>query len=159
MVVGSLAVVTDSPATSPSPYSPKMRRLVYLSDALLLASAGVIAALIGTGWSWWLFAWGLGLGVLGIAGNEFLVRLTVRIVRPGANDLDRMRSRRHDQRLLVFPSALATGCAVGILSAGLQSAVPDVLMTVGVVVFEVGLPLAMLPWLRRRVAAVGARST
>ena len=57
---------------------------------------------------------------------------------------------------VVFPSALATGCAVGIIAAGLQSAVPDLLMTVAVVVFEVAVPLALTPWIRRRVAKARA---
>jgi small neutral amino acid transporter SnatA (MarC family) len=158
----TLTVVTDSRVaqrTNSGPYPPQMRRLVYLSDAILVATAGVIAAFVGTGWSWWLFVWGAALGALGIAGNEFVVRVTVRVVRPAASDLERMRSRRHDQRLIVFPTSLGTGCAVGIISAGLQSAAPDVLLTVAIVVLEVGVPLAMLPWLRRRVAVIRARPT
>lgn len=156
--LGSLTVVTDSQVvrTSPNPYSPKMRRLVYLSDVCCLAAAGTLAVVVGTGWSWSLFVWGAALGVLLIAGNELLVRFAVRIVRPAASDLARQRSRRRDQRLMVFPSALATGCAVGIIAAGLQSAAPDVLMTVAVVVFEVAVPLALTPWIRRRVAKVRA---
>ena len=129
-----------------------MRRLVYLSDVCCLAAAGTIAAKVGTGWSWGLFVWGAALGVFLIVANELLVRVAVRVVRPAASDMERQRSRRRDQRLVVFPSALATGCAVGIIAAGLQSAVPDLLMTVAVVVFEVAVPLALTPWIRRRVA-------
>jgi hypothetical protein len=135
-----------------------MRRLVYLSNGLLTAAAIVFAVTVGTGWSWWLFVWGAALGVLGVVGNELLARVTLRVLRPAATDVERLRSRRHDQRLIVFPSALITGCAIGIIAAGLQSAIPDALMTVAVVVFEVGLPLAMLRLLRRRVAALGTQT-
>jgi hypothetical protein len=92
---------------------------VYLSNAILIATAVVTAALVGKGWSWWLFIWGAGLGVLGLAGNELIVRVMVRMARPVPSDLERLRSRRHDQRLIVFPSALLTGCAIGIIAAGL----------------------------------------
>ena len=148
--------MTDSTLARQGPYSPQVRMLVYLSNGFLIAAAVVTAAVAGTGWSWWLFIWGVGLGVLGLVGNELIVRATVRIVRPIASDLERLRSRRHDQRLIVFPSALLTGCAVGIIAAGLQSAVLDVLMTVVVVVLEVGLPVVLLSSLRRRVAKARA---
>jgi hypothetical protein len=154
----NVAAVTDSRAvsTSPNPYSAKNRRLVYLSDVCVIAVAGILAAKLGTGWSWWLFAWGAALGVLGIAANELLATIAGRIVRANSSDLERLRSRRRDQRLMVFPGALAMGCSAGIIAAGLQSAVPDVLLTVGIVVFEVGLPLALTPWILRRVAAKSA---
>ncbi|HEY3926036.1 MAG TPA: hypothetical protein VGL75_15845 [Acidothermaceae bacterium] len=146
--------MTDSAFARPGPYSRQVRLLVYLANAILIATAVVTATVVGKGWSWWLFLWGAGLGVLGLAGNELIVRVTVRIVRPSASDLERLRSRRHDQRLIVFPSALLTGCAIGIIAAGLQSDVPDVLMTVLIVVLELALPVVLLSLLRRRVAQV-----
>jgi hypothetical protein len=161
---GYVTAMTDSqgprrPLGWRDPYGLVMRRLVYLSTACVIGSAVVIAATVGTGWSWWLLVWGVALGALAIAFNELLVRVVVRVVRPSETDLERMRSRRHEQRLVVFPASLGMGCAIGLIAASLQNAWPDVLIAVVVVVVsEVALPLAMLPWLSRRAAVIRARS-
>ena len=116
----------------------------------------MIAATVGSGWSWLLFGWGAVLGLIGVAGNEFLVKVLVTVARPDADGLRRMRSRRRDQRLLVYPASLGTGLAVGTMAAALQDAWPDVLMTAAVLLFELVLPLAMILWIKRRAAAARA---
>jgi hypothetical protein len=139
-----------------NPYGPEARRLVYASTVCALGAAAVLAAIVGSGWSWLLFAWGAVLGVVGAAGNEFLVKVLVTVARPDADGLRRMRSRRHDQRLLVYPASLGTGLAVGTIAAASQDAWPDVLMTVAVLFFELTLSLAMISWIKRRAAATRA---
>jgi hypothetical protein len=158
---GTFTLVTDSRVVSVgppkrNPYGPETRRLVYASTVCALGAAAVLAATVGSGWSWLLFAWGAVLGVIGAAGNEFLVKVLVSVARPDADGLRRMRLRRHDQRLLLYPASLGTGLAVGTIAAALQDAWPDVLMTVAVLFFELALPIAMISWIKRRAAATRA---
>jgi len=56
-------------------------------------------------------------------------------------------------RRALYPMLLSLGLAIAILASGLASAWPDILLTAGLIVFQLG-PTAFLPALRRRVAAI-----
>src|SRR5450631_4890327 len=115
-------MVTRAQRSSGDLYGPRGRRLVYTSVAAGIAAAGAVASVAGTGWSWPLFAWGWGAGVLGVVCNEIIAKLLRAIIGPAtADDRERIEAKRGQQRWLVFPASGGTGVAVGIVAGALET--------------------------------------
>ena len=151
-------MVTRAHRSSRDLYGPHGRHLVYVSVAAGIAAAGAVAFIAGTGWSWPLFAWGLGAGVLGIVCNEIVAKLLRAIISPvTVDDRERIKAKRAKQRLLVLPASAGTGVAVGIVAGASGTPWPDLLLTAFVVVFEMVFPL-MLVLRAKRLVALSTRT-
>ena len=87
-------------------------------------------------WSWPLFAWGIGVGVVGVAGSYVLGRVA------GLN---------YDQRR-AYLGLLLLSLVVAVTAAAIPSATVDVGFTIFVMVANFVLPLALLPRISRQAA-------
>jgi hypothetical protein len=100
-------------------------------------------------WSWPLFIWGVVVGLLAVPANMVVTRLAMRALplseQTHASILTRVRSR---ERRLYAPLIVLSLC-FATYSAARDTAWPDVMETLAFAL-AVGLPLWLLPKLRRR---------
>ncbi len=107
-------------------------------------------------WSWPLFIWGVVVGLLAVPANMVITRMALRglPLSPDihASMLTRVRAR---ERRLYLPLIVLSLCFATYAGAR-DAAWPDVLETLAFVI-AVGLPLWLLPKLRRRTERMQAR--
>ncbi|HVA59207.1 MAG TPA: hypothetical protein VNG13_01565 [Mycobacteriales bacterium] len=139
------------------PYSGVGRRLQYASFGLVLASCAAVAGVAGTGWSWWLFAWGVGAGILGMACYRLTIRFVMVALKPSPADQAKAQQLVKARSRVVYPMYLGFGLAIATVTAALQTAWPDILLTGAIVVFGLLLPLLFLRIAKRRAAGIRAR--
>jgi hypothetical protein len=145
----------EMPRLLANPYGPAGRRLMYASGATIVLACGV-AALSAGHWRWPLFAWGVGNGVLSALIYLTLLAVLPPLLHAPADQRARAQPRLDQMRRALTPTLLSMGLGFGILASGIASAWPDVLMTVGIVVFQVIVPAAFLPLVRRRIPPSGS---
>jgi hypothetical protein len=137
--------VTDvRPNPTVAKFVDNIRVLTYLSAAICIASSVVFAVLVGDGWSWPLFVWGLASGPLWIAATYGVYRFAGRQVLGATPPPSRFQA--------LYPAWSAMGIPFGVFSASIGSPAPDLGLTV-YAFFATILPLAFVPRLRRRQAA------
>jgi hypothetical protein len=140
------------------PYTPPVRWLMFVSGLLVIFACSLLALGVGHHWSWGLFAWGIAAGLLAIACYEAMFRLIVVVSRaPAAEVADASRELK-PRRQTLFPLFGAYGLAFGIASAGLASIWPDLFWTALVILSEVVFPLALYPFIKRRIELIKQRS-
>lgn len=133
---------------------PRRRRRVLtwtLFFAALLAVMLIRLPRDGHHWSWPLFIWGAVIGLLAVPANMVITRMALRALplseQTHASVLTRVRAR---ERSLYTPLVALSLC-FATYAAARDSAWPVVLETLAFVL-AVGLPLWLLPKLRRRAA-------
>lgn len=131
------------------PYGRRSRLLIYASGTAVLAACAVAAIQFGH-WRWWLFIWGVLVGLASATLYQLLLRLLPSLMHAGAEQRAQAQRRIAEMKRAVSPLAVSFGVAFGLLASGLASPWPDILLTVGVVVFQLVVPAAMLPLVRRR---------
>lgn len=135
----------------------KIMRLSWLSTGLVVVAVIAFAALVGSGWSWPYFIWGVVAGAFAVVYMRAMMQVAYRVIPASQEEIARakMRSRTRwrgfDSMTVVF------GGSVGALAASMQSAWPDVVFTAFVVLSQVP-ALIMLPRLRPRALASGDNS-
>jgi hypothetical protein len=132
------------------PYGVTSRRLIYISAVAILVVCGGTAIHSGH-WRWWLFGWGVAIGLLSAVMYGLLLRVVPAMFHLGPERTAQAQPRLSQMKRAVYPLVVTIGVALGALASGLASPWPDVLLSVGVVVFQIAVPMAMLPMLRRRV--------
>lgn len=137
------------------PYGHAGRLLMYASGATVAVACGV-AALSAGHWRWPLFAWGVGNGVLSALIYLLLLALLPTLLQVPADQRAQARPRLDQMRRALTPTLLSLGLGFGVLASGLASAWPDILLTAGIVVFQVIVPAAFLPIIRRRASTLGS---
>lgn len=131
------------------PYGPRSRRLIYASGTAVLVACAVAAFHFGH-WRWWLFAWGVLIGVLSATIYGLLLRLLPALLHVSVERTAQAQPRLAQMKRAVYPLGVSLGLAIGVLASGLASPWPDILLTVVVIVFQLVVPMAMLPMVRRR---------
>lgn len=141
-------------ADTTKPFPPRLT--TYVSVALTLFAAIVLAVVERQGWSWPLFAWGALLGPVWvgatIASTTYGMRYIAKQSGTGAAELSAAQERWRRRFLAVYPAYALMGLPWGIVSASIRSIWPDVAVT-AYAVLGVGLPFALFPRLARRAAA------
>ena len=127
----------------------QLRRITYVGVGLCIAASVVSAALLGTGWSWLLFGWGVLIGPLWVAATTGAYRFAGRQVLGAAPPASRLSA--------IYPAWAAMGIPFGVFSAAFGTAAPDAGLTIYAVIATV-VPLARVPALRRRFAAATTRN-
>lgn len=140
-----------APGLQGDPYGRTAAWLVYASVGWVLFACAVVAATVGRGWSWPLFAWGIAVGVLAVACYYVFLRSGVALVarRLRQVQLAARRARLRARGRIVYPTLAGYSLGLAIVAAGLRSAWPDILLTVFIAVFQVLMPLVVLVALRR----------
>jgi hypothetical protein len=131
------------------PYGPRSRGLIYAMGATVLIACAVTAIRFGH-WRWWLFAWGALIGVLSATIYGLILRLVPGMLHMPAERISQAQPRLAQMKRAIYPLSLSIGLAFGVLASGLARPWPDVVLTVVVIVFQLMVPLAILPALRRR---------
>jgi MFS family permease len=131
------------------PYGPRSRRLMYASGATVLVTCVVAAVQFGH-WRWWLFAWGVLIGLASATIYELSLRLLPALVHATVEQTAQAQPRIAQMKRAVYPLSVTFGVAFGVLASGLASPWPDILLTAGVVLFQIVMPAALLPLIRQR---------
>jgi MFS family permease len=131
------------------PYGPRSRRLIYASGTLVLVTCAVAAVHFGH-WRWWLFAWGVLIGLLSATIYGLSLRLLPALLHVSVERTAQAQPRLTQMKRAVYPLGVTLGLAIGVLASGLASPWPDIFLTVVVIVFQLVAPMAMLPMVRRR---------
>jgi hypothetical protein len=120
---------------------------IYLSDVAIVAAGITFATVIGTGWSWPFFVWGLAIGSAMWAFFEITAKATPRLFPLNPDDRPRLAAHHHRYRIILFPTALALGLFMGTVSAALRTPAFDVIGTAALVLFGLmtSFILVMLP--------------
>lgn len=117
--------------------------------AVLLAVVAVRGPGHGDSWSWPLFVWGVAVGLLAVPANIVVTRLALRALplseATHASLMIRVRAR---ERSLYVPLVVLSLC-FATYAAARDTAWPDIMETLAFAL-AVGLPLWLLPKLRRR---------
>jgi MFS family permease len=153
-----IAMTDAQPARRPigvlgDPYGPRSRLLMYASGATVLVACAVAAIQFGH-WRWWLFAWGVLIGLMSATIYELLLRLLPALVHATVDQRAQAQPRIAQMKRAVYPLLVNLGVAFGVLASGLASPWPDILLTAGVIVFQLVVPAALLPLLRRRAQSM-----
>jgi MFS family permease len=132
------------------PYGPRSRFLMYVSGAVVVFACAITATHFGH-WRWWLFAWGVLIGVLSAAIYGLLLRLLPALLHASADSTAQLQPRLGQMKRAIYPLMVCLGLGIGILASGAASPWPDILLTGVVIVFQILVPIAMVPMVRRRV--------
>jgi MFS family permease len=135
------------------PYGRRSRGLIYAIAATVLIACTINAIRFGH-WHWWLFVWGVLIGVLSATIYGLTLRLVPTILHASVERMARAQPRLAQMKRVLYPLMLSIGVALGVLASGMARAWPDVLLTLVVIVFQLMVPMAMLPRLRRRARAL-----
>jgi MFS family permease len=130
-------------------YGPRFRLLMYASGATVLVTCVVAAVQFGH-WRWWLFAWGVLIGLVSAAIYELSLRLLPALAHATVAETAQAQPRIAQMKRAVYPLAVTFGVAFGVLASGLARPWPDILLTAGVIVFQIVMPATLLPLVRRR---------
>ena len=130
------------------------RAALFLATAVVIGACIVLAVVAGSGWSWPLFIWGAILGPLAMIANRFILRVSARYLDAPPDKVEEVNRRNRERSRTTYPIVFGMSIAFGIAAAGLESVWVDVLFTV-ITLVSVGLPLLMLPLLKRRFAPGG----
>jgi len=107
-------------------------------------------------WSWPLFVWGMLIGPLWMACAwvlaDLLAAAAIRPARIPAEQRETFRHNRWRRWWVGYTSLCLVAIGVGVTSAGLDVAWPDLLLTLAFVVIGLVLPLAAYPAAKRRLA-------
>jgi len=141
----------DGPRRRSADPVASFRPALLLSTAVVSGACVVLAVVAGSGWSWPLFIWGAALGPLVMTANWFTVHITARYLELPPDKVRELERRDRERRRTTYPMVVGMMLGIGIAAAGLESAGIDVLFTVMAVV-SAGLPLLMLPLLKRRLS-------
>jgi hypothetical protein len=120
------------------------RLFLYANAVVVLACASVVAATVGTGWSWPLFIWGAALGPLSIAVTALMGRLAIRSQALSADRVASVRERMTARNWSVNPTVVASAVSIAILGAAFDTVWADVIMTVVIVLSNIAIPLVVL---------------
>lgn len=137
------------------PYGTVGRRLMYANGVAIVVVCGIAALHVGH-WRWWLFAWGIGAGLLSATVYGLLLKLLPALLHLPAERTAQAQPRLAQMKHALYPVLLSLGLGIGLLSSGLANAWPDILLTVGIPVFQL-MPMALFPALRQRVPTSGNR--
>lgn len=141
----------DGPRRRAADPLASFRPALFLSTAVIVGACVALAVVAGGGWSWPLLIWGVALGPLAMTASRFTVRFSARYLELPPDKVQELERRDREQRRTTYPIVVGMGLGIGIAAAGLQSVAFDGLFTV-ITVISVGLPLLMLPLLKRRLS-------
>ncbi|HVY09799.1 MAG TPA: hypothetical protein VHB18_06625 [Mycobacteriales bacterium] len=137
-----------APGSAVEELMQKLRTLTYFGVGACIVASVLGAVLLGTGWSWPLFVWGVAIGPAWVAGTSAVYRYAGRYVLGTSPP----PSRFH----VLYPAWAAMGVPFGVFSACFETAAPDVGLS-GYAVIATLVPLVRLPRLRRRFQAATTR--
>jgi hypothetical protein len=126
------------------PASKAGRLFLYGNAVFILVFASVLAAIVGTGWSWPLFIWGAALGPLSIATTWLFLQVAMRSQLLAADRVATARQRMRARSWSVNPTVVLFAVSIAILGAAFDSIWPDVLMTAVIVLSNIAMPLVVL---------------
>src|SRR5450432_1222747 len=106
------------------PYGPRSRLLMYASGATVLVTCVVAAVQFGH-WRWWLFAWGVLIGLVSAAIYELSLRLLPALAHATVAETAQAQPRIAQIKRAVYPLAVTFGVAFGVLASGLARPWPD----------------------------------
>jgi hypothetical protein len=136
------------------PFSGLMLWAMYASGLMVLLATSVAAGVIGTGWSWPIFAAGVASAAAMVLLNHLTLRFAWRRMIARLHPTDERRVRGRDQlhkRQRIYPVLFTMGVGIAVLGAGLQSYWPVLAFLILWVLLVVVLPMALLPRVIRRV--------
>jgi hypothetical protein len=137
-------------ASSLDPYSKRGKTLLYASGSVTIAASVAYAFLVGTGWSWPFFIWGMAVAFAS-GPAMLLVQAIGRRALTVTLDPDSPQARRlRERNRSVLGPALLPGVAIAIIGAASESPWPATFMTAYTLLFGMALPLALLPAIKRR---------
>jgi hypothetical protein len=150
----------NEPTSRPNAADHQFRRLLPFEIGawvLALFSSALIGILRPDGWRMDLFIWGLFLGVVGVAHNEFMFRVGPRLAGATGSELAAVRARGKLRRRVYTIGYIVFGVFVGTYSAATGDMWFEVGFTIlaGVIWFGV---LIAIPLLARRIRARQAAS-
>ena len=126
----------------------QLRRLTFVGVALCVVASVVSATLLGTGWSWPLFVWGVAIGPLWVGATTAAYRFAGSKVLGEAPPASRLSA--------IYPAWACMGIPFGVFSAAFGTAAPDAGLTIYAAIATL-LPLVRVPALRRQFAAATTR--
>jgi hypothetical protein len=97
-----------------------------------------------------LFGWGVVIGLVSATIYGVLLKLLPALMHATVDQRAEAQPRIAQMKRAVYPLLVNLGVAFGVLASGLASPWPDILLTVDVVVFQLVVPAALLPLVRRR---------
>ena len=146
-------------APSLDPYSKRGKVLLYASGSVTIAASVSYALVVGTGWSWLFFIWGIAVAVGSGPAMWFVQGIARRslnvVLDPDSPQARRLRERNRS----VLGHALLPGVAIAIIGAASQSPWPAIFMTAYTLLFGMALPLALLPAIKRRATHAPGKTT
>ncbi len=146
-------------ASAFDPYSKRGKMLQYASGSFTIAASAAYALLLGTGWSWPLFTWGMAVA-LATGPAMWLVQTIGRRALNVQLDPDSPHARRlRERNRSVLGPALLPGVAIAIIGAASGSPWPAIFMTAYTLLFGIALPIALLPAIKRRAAGAADNTT
>ena len=94
--------------------------------------------------------WGVFIGLVSATIYELSLRLLPALVHATVEQTAQAQPRITQMKRAVLPLAVTLGLAFGVLASGLASPWPDILLTAGVILFQIVMPAALLPLIQRR---------
>jgi hypothetical protein len=134
-------------------FTGRLRVMQYVSDACIVFACAVFAVVVGKHWDWSPFLLAAGLVAVGAGANALLVHAASKRFRLNEEQRRRAAARRRTRNTVVVPSYITFGVGFGLIAGSIPSYWADLAMGVFMLGVTVLLPLAMLPAIRRRVAA------
>jgi MFS family permease len=140
----------------PDPFSGLLLWAMYASGLIVLASLCFVSAVVGTGWSWPVFVFGVLAAVLLVVANHLMLvfasnRMTKRF-KP-TEDRQALMQREVRRRRRIYPVLFTMTLGIAILSAALETYWPVALALLAWLLAAVILPLALLPLIIRRTTS------
>lgn len=133
----------------------QIRRSNYRSTALLVVTAAVGVALVGSGWSWPYFLWGPLVAGLAVGLTRLLLRIGSRRLAKTDEEADRARVRSWQRFRFAYLTTVIAGASFGAFAARINSALPDVAFTVLALLGPVGGFVALSRLRRRPISGAG----
>jgi hypothetical protein len=126
----------------------RFKRLDWMSTAFFIVAVVAVLALVGSGWSWPYFVWGLAAGTLAVALVWGMTWLGYRGLGASAEEIVRLQAKTRSRYSSVYAGTIVVGAGVGALAARLGSPWPDVGFSAVVLLSQVP-ALVLFPKLRR----------
>jgi hypothetical protein len=157
----SMTAAADPPGGNPQEalglYSKQGQRVGYALAFFTLASAVLGGLLVGTGWSWPLFAWGAVVAIGSAVASRAVQKVGYSSLGLAMEADSPQVHRLKERNRAVYPPAVLSFLGVAIFGAAIVNPWPDIALTIYVVLTGIVLPLAMLPSIKRRAAVASAR--
>jgi hypothetical protein len=135
------------------PFGRRTRFLIYGSDACILLSGIGFAAVVGKHWDWSPFLASVAAAAAGFGAMMLFLHVVGTKMTMSDDELRTARQRLRVRNRINIPNYAAIGLACGTVAGSIPSYWPAVLLAAANLITGVGLPLALLPMVKRKADA------